>query len=226
MNDPLERAGRRLAPVALAIWPSLANPAWRSAGARRIFGERLHVSLAPSRVLSKLQNGSVAPLRRRFLVDGLDGLPTESVTELYTYRDMEDIARHGTDWRATRLGQWLKAALDAGRSTPVRGALITNEAEIEAYYRGYLTMFQSLRADGYRYDGDDHMCFGIGAAGNVMLIRRGTHRLAAAQILGLPRIAGKVTHIDRAFAERAVAAHPGMRAPDAIMSDLQALFAA
>src|SRR5581483_2431583 len=156
--------------------------------------------------------------RNAFLVDRLDLLPADPVTSLYTYRDMEDIARHGADWRATRLGLWLKAAIEAGRPPLVRGTPVTNEAEIEAYYRVYWTMFESMRDTGYRYQGNDDMCFGIGAEGNVILIRRGTHRLAAAQILGVPKVEGRITHVDRSFAERAVRDFPRQRVPDAIVS--------
>jgi hypothetical protein len=213
---------RRLAPVSLGFWPSLANPAWRSSGAMRLFGSRLQVSIDPARVSRKLSPLRLPELRGSFLVDGLDGLPNDPVTGLYTYRDMEDIARHGADWRATRIGQWLKAAIEAGRPPRVRGALVIDEAEIEAYYRGYLTMFESMCAIGYRYEGNDHMCFGIGAAGDVILIRRGTHRLAAAQILAVPIVTGRITHIDRAFAARAVRDFSSLRIPDAIASAVTA----
>ena len=208
---------RRLAPVSLGIWPALANPAWRSSGAMRLFGGSLRVWVDPKRITRKLSGRRLSDVRSAFLVDGLDSLPTDAVTSLYTYRDMEDIARHGADWRATRLGQWLKASVDAGRPPLVRGATVTNEAEIEAYYQGYLAMFESMRDTGYRYEGKDHMCFGIGATGDVILIRRGTHRLAAAQLLSVPKVEGRVTHIDRAFARRAVGDFPGQRVPDAIL---------
>jgi len=216
---------RRLAPVSLAIWPSLANPAWRWSGARALFGNRLHVWVDPRRIRGKLGSGRISQIKESFLVDGLDRLPMDPVSELYTYRDMEDIARHGADWRATRIGQWLKAAVAAGRPPMVRGAPVTSEAEIEAYYRIYLTMLESMRADGYRYEGNDHMCFGIGAKGDVILIRRGTHRLAAAQILALPKVEGRITHIDRAFAEGAVRDFPRQRVPDAIVSAAAAVLA-
>jgi hypothetical protein len=221
----LVESRRRLAPLSLGIWPSLANPAWRSSGAMRLFGGRLRVSIDPARIARKLGARRLAGLRGSFMVDGLDGLPTDLVRSLYTYRDMEDIARHGADWRATRLGQWLKAAVEAGRPPLVRGALVTNEAEIEAYYRVYLTMFESMRTIGYRYEGKDDMCFGIGAAGEAILIRRGTHRLAAAQILGLAKVEGRVTHIDRAFAERAVRDFPDRRVPEAILAAIGAAVA-
>jgi hypothetical protein len=117
--------------------------------------------------------------------------------------------------------QWLLACLAAGRPPVVRGAVVTSEAEIEAYYRGYLTMFESMRDLGYRYDGDDHMCFGVGADGNFVLVRRGTHRLAAAHILGLKQVTGLVTRIDRRFAETARAQAPDLSVPDAILRGVQ-----
>jgi hypothetical protein len=103
----------------------------------------------------------------------------------------------------------------------VRGRLITNEAEIEAYYRGYLMMFESMRDNGYRYDGDDHMCFGIGAEGGFVLVRRGTHRLTAAHILGMKQVTGLVTKIDRRFAEAARAKAPSLAVPEAILKGVQ-----
>jgi hypothetical protein len=216
---------RRLAPVSLAVWPSLTNPAWRSSGAKRVFGDRLRISVNPARIARKVTSAQASKIKGAFLVDGLDALPAEAVTALYTYRDMEDIARHGADWRATRIGQWLKAAIASGRPPLVRGARVTNDAEIEAYYKVYLTMFESMRATGYHYEGDDHMCFGIGAKGDVILMRRGTHRLAAAQILSVPKVEGRITHVDRAFAERAVRDFPRERIPEAIVSALSAVTA-
>jgi len=225
MGDLMEDLRRRVAPVSLRLWPGLGNPAWNSIGAARLFGDRLKIAVDPLRVTRKIDGESAPVLRDKFLVDGLDALPATPVSGLYTHRDMEDIARYGADWRATRIGQWLLACLAAGRPPFVRGAFITNEAEIEAYYRGYLTMFESMRANGYRYEGDDHMCFGIGATGDVVLVRRGTHRLAAAQILSVPKVEGRITHIDRAFAERAVRDFPRARVPDAIVSALAAVAA-
>ena len=205
-----------MAPVSLRLWPGLGNPAWESAGALQLFGGPIAVAIDPVRVERKIDGAAAGALRRAFLVDGLDALPATPINALYTHRDMEDIARHGADWRSTRLGQWLLGCLAAGRPPFVRGAVITDEAGIEAYYRGYLTMFESMRDHGYRYDGDDHMCFGIGAAGTFVLVRRGTHRIAAAHILGLKQVTGRVTHLDRRFAASAVEQAPGLPVRDAI----------
>jgi hypothetical protein len=200
MAEIWEGARRRLAPVSLRVWPALSNPAWRSASASRVFGDRLKVSVTPSRLQRKIDPDATNALKGRFLVDGLDAMPSSPVNELCTYRDMEDIARHGEDWRSTRLGKWLLAGIQAARPAFVRGTRITNDAEIEAYYRGYLAMFRSMREIGYRYQGDDEMCIGVCGDGGLVLVRRGTHRLAAAQILGLAVVTGRITQIDRRFA--------------------------
>ena len=210
-----------MAPVSLKLWPGLGNPAWNSAGARHLFGSQLKVEVDPGRVLRKVTSEAAGALRGAFLVSGLDALPTVPIAALYTHRDMEDIARYGADWRSTRIGQWLLSCLAAGRPPFVRGGFITDEAGIEAYYRGYLTMFESMRDNGYRYDGDDHMCFGIGAEGGFVLVRRGTHRLAAAHILGLKRVTGLVTKIDRRFAEAARRRAPSLAVPKAILRGVQ-----
>jgi hypothetical protein len=221
MGDLIEDLRRRAAPVSLRLWPGLGNPAWNSIAAARLFGDRLEIAVDPARVTRKIDGESALGLRGKFLVDGLDALPATPVAALYTHRDIEDIARYGADWRATRLGQWLLACLAAGRPPFVRGSVITNEAEIEAYYRGYLTMFESMRDNGYRYDGEDHMCFGIGAEGDFVLVRRGTHRLAAAHILGLKQVSGLVTKIDRRFAETARRKAPSLTVPEAILSAIK-----
>jgi hypothetical protein len=221
MGDLIEDLRRRAAPVSLRLWPGLGNPAWNSIGAARLFGDRLKIAVDPARVTRKIDGESALGLRGKFLVDGLDALPATPVTALYTHRDMEDIARYGADWRATRLGRWLLACLAAGRPPFVRGSVITNEAEIEAYYRGYLAMFESMRDNGYRYDGDDHMCFGIGADGGFVLVRRGTHRLAAAHILGLKEVTGLVTKIDRRFAQAARRKAPNLPVAEAILSAIK-----
>jgi hypothetical protein len=221
MTAPIEEFRRRAALVSLRLWPGLSNPAWNSIGARRLLDERLKVAIDPARIMRKIDAEAGRRLRGAFLVSGLDDLPTTRVSALYTYRDMEDIARYGADWRSTRLGQWLLACLAAGRPPFVRGALVTNEAEIEAYYRGYLTMFESMRDQGYRYEGPDQMCFGVGAGGDFLLVRRGTHRLAAAHILGLKQVTGLVTRIDRRFAEAARSQAPTLSAPEAILRGVQ-----
>lgn len=200
-----EGIGRLLAPVSIKLWPGIGNPAWSDARvAATVLGSALQVSVDPRRVRRKLVAEAVAPIKDRFLVRGLGDLPSEPIEALYTYMDLADIARFGDDLAATRLYKWLRASLDAGRPVAGRGQIYDSDAKIAAYCQVYLDLYRSLQRDGYRYSGDDEICLGIGAGGELLHIRRGTHRMAAAQILELPSVSARITHIDRAFAERAI----------------------
>jgi hypothetical protein len=53
-----------------------------------------------------------------------------------------------------------------------------------------------MKQHGYSYRGDDEICFGVTADGGLVHMRRGTHRLTAAHLLGLPFVTGYVTHVD------------------------------
>jgi hypothetical protein len=206
-----EGVGRVLAPITIKFWASLDNPAWNyRTAAERVLGGALRVSVDPRRVRRKLVAKAVAPLKDRFLVDGLGAaLPSEPIEDLYTFMDMSDIARHGDNLPATRLYQWLMASWQAGRPVEGRGRTFNSESRIDAYCRTYLDLYRSMERDGYRYSGDDEICFGLGADGEIIHIRRGTHRMAAAQILELPSVSARITHIDRAFAKSAVKAAGG-----------------
>jgi hypothetical protein len=196
---------RAIAPLSLRFWPSLENPAWNLATvAERELGASLKVTVDPRRVRRKLTAKAVAPLKDCFLVEGLGRLPSDLLKDLYTYMDMADIAQFGDDFPRTRLYQWLKAAWQAGRPAEGRGQIFNSEAAIEAYCRTYLDLYRSLQRDGYRYGGDDEICLGLAADGEIIHIRRGTHRMAAAQILELPSVSARITHVEKSFARSAI----------------------
>lgn len=202
-----EGIGRTLAPIAIKLWSGVENPAWRYAdGAVPALGSALHVSVDPKRIRRKLAAEAVAPIKDSFLVPGLGLLPSEAIADLYTYMDMADIARFGDDLQATRLYKWLQASRQAGRPVRGRGLVYDSDAGIEAYCRVYLDLYRSMQRDGYRYSGEDEICLGLGEDGEILHIRRGTHRMAAAQILELPRVSARITHVDLAFARRAATA--------------------
>jgi hypothetical protein len=201
---------RALAPVSLKVWPSLDNPAWDdSVIARKRLGGILRVTVDPKHVRRKLAASAVAPIKDRFLIAGLGELASEPIQDLYTYMDMADIARYGDDLAKTRLYQWLKASWAAGRAVHGRGQVFNTEEGILAYCRTYLDLYRSMQRDGYRYSGDDEICLGIAGGGEIVHIRRGTHRMAAAQILELPSVSARITHVDRNFAQAAVKAAGG-----------------
>ncbi|TDQ81469.1 hypothetical protein A8950_2537 [Dongia mobilis] len=191
----------------LKIWPSPANPAWGSAAAAAaVLGPALAVAVAPRAVLRKLNAAAMAPLKNRFLVDGLGDLPSKAICEHYTYLDMTDVARHGDDVAATRLHRWLVASCEAGRPVTARGQVIDSVELATAYCQRNLALFRSLQQNGYSYTGRDEICLGITADGALLHMRRGTHRMAAAHMLAMPRITARITHVDRRFAADALRA--------------------
>lgn len=147
----------------------------------------------------------MGPIKDRFMVTGLDALPVQPIDELYTYGDMADVAKHGENLSETRLYRWLMASWTAGRPVEGRGQIFDTEKKIRSYCRSNLDLLRSLQRDGYKYAGNDEICFGITAVGDLLHMRRGTHRMAAARILELPSVTGRITHVDQSFAERAVA---------------------
>jgi len=191
----------------LKLWPSLRNPAWeRGSAANAVLAGALDVEIAPRAVRRKLDAAAMAPLKNGFLVDRLAELPSAEITSQYTYRDMSDVAQYGDNVQATRLYRWLVASWEAGRAVTARGQVIDSAENAAAYCRRNVDLFNSLRETGYNYSGPDQICLGITSGGEILHMRRGTHRMAAAHLLDLPRISARITHIDRKFAERALGA--------------------
>ncbi|WP_374383602.1 hypothetical protein [Dongia sp.] len=213
---------RSLAPLSLKVWPTLSNPAWdQAAVAERLLGDVLRVKIDPRRVSRKLSAKAVAPIKNRFLIEGLGDLPSDRVEDLYTYKDMSDIAHYGDDLARTRLYQWLKASWLAGRPVDGRGRIFDSDAKIEDYCRYYLDLYRSMAENGYRYSGDDEICLGIAANGEIVHVRRGTHRMAAAHILALPSISARITHLDSAFAASAIDKLAGMNTRTALAQAIE-----
>jgi hypothetical protein len=195
-----KEAGRRIGPMALRLWPTSSNPAWNFPGtADIVLGPALAIRIDPARIGLKLAPEGQRAVRGRFLVDDFSAYRLDRISDLYTYQDMQEIVLHGDDYRATHLYRWLKAGLDAKRPVHGRGQVFDSDAKIEAYYRVYLDMVRSMRQDGYRHEETDGICVGLRRDASVVLVRRGTHRIAAAQILGLPWIEACITHVEIGF---------------------------
>lgn len=203
-GESTSSSGARLIRAALAAAPGAWNPAWRFGSLIRAeLGAAAHIAVDPRRVLGKIGLRTMAELKQRFLVPGLAGREMRPIAELPTYRDVEDFAAHGDDYRATRLFRWLKQAAEEGRPVNARGVLCDTEERMLDYYFTYLSLFRSLQQRGYEYRGDDEICFGVTADGGIVHMRRGTHRLASAHFLGLSRVTGMVTHVDPAWVKSA-----------------------
>ena len=184
----------------LRLAPGAWNPAWlRGESVRKALGERARIAIDPRRVVGKMPADIMAGIKHRFLVPRLRAHGLTALSDLHTYRDVEDFARFGDDHAPSRLFQWLQRSAAAGEPINARGIVCDTEAKMLDYYRTYLALFRSLQRDGYRYCGPDEICFGIAADGAVLHMRRGTHRLVSAHFLGLPSVTGYVTHADPAW---------------------------
>ena len=190
--------------IALTIAPGQWNPAWRYGPLiRRELGAARRIAVDPRQVLGKIGTRTMDGLKRRFLVPQFASYKLRPIAELPTYRDVEDFAAHGDDYRATRLYRWLKQSAEEGKPVTARGIVCDTEQRMLDYYFTYLDLFRSLQQRGYAYRGDDEICFGITADDGIVHMRRGTHRLAMAHYLGLPFVTGFVTHVDPAWVDSA-----------------------
>lgn len=181
----------------LSLAPAAWNPAWqRGESIRAALGERARIAVDPRAVLGKVPAARMNDIKQRFLVPDLANCGLTAMLDLHTYRDVEDFAQFGDDYRASRLFQWLQRSAAAGEPVTARGVVCDTEAKMLDYYRTYLELFRSLQRDGYRYSGPDEICFGMAAGGSIVHMRRGTHRLVSAYFLGLPSVTGYVTHAD------------------------------
>jgi hypothetical protein len=196
--------GPRLVRAALSVAPGTWNPAWQFGDIIRAeLGSAARIAVDPRQVQGKIGARTMAGLKRRFLVPRLAGREARPIAELATYRDIEDYAAHGDDYRATRLFRWLKQSAEEGTPVRARGIVCDTEERMLDYYFTYLDLFRSLQQRGYAYHGEDEICFGVTASGGIVHMRRGTHRLAAAHFLGLPFVTGYVTHVDPAWMQAA-----------------------
>ena len=97
--------------------------------------------------------------------------------------------RDGRRWEETDLfADTYRRRFESGET--VRGEA-TMEALLAQYYGRVDAMFADLKRKGFR-DGHPLPKLLIGRDGEVFIGNQGNHRLAMAQVLGLPRIAGEV----------------------------------
>jgi hypothetical protein len=204
LSEERTSLGARAVGAALSLAPGAWNPAWRHGDLVRIcLGDTARIAVDPRRIRGKIGARIMAGLKHRFLVPKLASREVRAIPELPTYRDIEDYAAHGEDYRATRLFRWLKQSAEEGTPVNARGVLCDTEARMLDYYFTYLDLFRSLQQRGYNYQGEDDICFGVTGDGAIVHMRRGTHRIAAAHFLGLPFVTGRVTHVDPAWVDMA-----------------------
>jgi len=113
--------------------------------------------------------------------------------------DLADAVKHraifqryseGRDWAETDLFR-VNYTARLQRGEGVRGCS-TMAALLEQYRTRVDGMFEDLKRHGFRKDAGPLPGFLIGRDGEIFIGNQGNHRLAMAQVLGLPKIAGRV----------------------------------
>jgi hypothetical protein len=110
----------------------------------------------------------------------------------------------GLPWEETDL------FADTYRKRFESGETVRGEATLEGLLEQYRTrvdgMFDDLKRNGFR-EGHPLPKLLIGRDGEIFIGNQGNHRLAMAQVLGLPRIAGEVICRHKLAGERACTLH-------------------
>lgn len=106
------------------------------------------------------------------------------------HRAISQRYRDGAAWEDTALFREVYAAR-IGRGESVRGCR-TMKALLEQYYSRVDGMFADMRDRGFDEAAGPLPTLLIGRDGEVFIGNQGNHRLAMAQVLELPEIAGKV----------------------------------
>lgn len=92
----------------------------------------------------------------------------------------------------------LMEAARTGRPVQRRGEVLSDEAAIRRFLAGYVRLFESMRAAGYRAGASkDEPGVAIGRDGEVIKVANGNHRFAIARLFGLAPIPVDVHYVHR-----------------------------
>lgn len=136
--------------------------------------------------------------RERFILPGRWDLNCGRFRDLERYQAVEELRRYDFDYtQCTRF----RALLEPVRRGEVfsyknKGLVFRTEADVHAYMRGHVEVCKSMRDFGYLPEkANDHICVMIGRNGDLIKEVRGRHRLAIAQVFGVPEVMVLVRHV-------------------------------
>ncbi|MBK1672485.1 hypothetical protein CKO35_04070 [Ectothiorhodospira shaposhnikovii] len=119
-------------------------------------------------------------------------------------QELREILLEQVDFRATRSYARLRHELETMGRT--RFPRCESPQEIEAYFKGLRRLYESMRDHGYQpsevMGAKGDIDVRISRKGELLKCGQGTHRLAVARILGLPRILVRVDLIHTGFLRR------------------------
>lgn len=221
-------------------------PSWlRRDRLRAELGAALHLQVSPSTIRDyalpdyvRLKRLGPKPLRRLLGIDlfyrfvrsraplvlpGDWDLHATPVAETPTHRFIAELVAAGYDYRATAAYARMIAEIDSGKAIRHKKSIIDSRDKVEAHFAYYCGVCRSMAADGYRRESArDPLCVMIGRHGNIVKEEKGRHRLAVAQLVGVPMIPVWVRHVHPLWVEELRRTFPGSAA-EAIRAGLQRL---
>jgi len=112
------------------------------------------------------------------------------------YAFLADLKACAFDYRCTDFYRVLLADLRAGKQRSYKSLLLNSELAIDQLLEGYVRVFKSIAADGYKADkAVDPICVMVARDGRLIKEEKGRHRLAIAQLVGIQQVPVLVRHI-------------------------------
>lgn len=158
-----------------------------------------------------------------FIWDGDWDLCRVDLRKDYALKFVRDIDTHRHDLEKTRKYRDLTARIDAGRPfhSHQEGFYLNTPERVLAYLEIYLEFLDNMARCGYdEHRAKDHPGVAISRHGRILKAKRGAHRLAMAQWLGLPEIPVKVHHIHRKWWDQVTQGTHGRQALERVQAAL------
>lgn len=146
---------------------------------------------------------------RARLVQERDYLRLGTFRETETWRFLAELDEANLDWRCVARYRDFRQRIEAGEVVHLRSKRqrMTTVADLEPYFEQYATLLRSMREHGYvATSARDRITILIDARGGIMKETKGRHRLAAAQIVGVPSVPVRISHVHAGW----VTAQPGV----------------
>lgn len=140
------------------------------------------------------------PVSSAFLWDGDWDQNRRDTRSTVQYRFIQDLQANRHDLTRSERYQTLMTQMLEGRpwKSWQEGLYLNSPERILAYLKAYLGYLDSMAEDGFDpTKGKDPLPVAITREGEVVKMKRGLHRLAMAQTLGLPSIPVRVAHVHR-----------------------------
>lgn len=198
-----------LAPAGFRLF-GLANPCLTPWNAGALLGRALEISVAPGSIRRKLPRGRPAGWPARFLF--ADGWDREASREpiMRACEAMADLLEHRDELPRSLVYRDMMQRIAAGRPLVKAGVAIADAAEARRHCEDYLRTGLSMQAQGYRAElAPDAIEVAVARDGEILHLRRGNHRLAFAQVLGLASVVVRVRFMHREFAAARLARQGG-----------------